>query len=122
MGTREVVAEYFECVNSGRWDDWLALFADDIVMDEQLGGHLEGIKALSASIEGLRTSKNFKNRPRRFFIDGDTAAVVWHISTVGPKGEPIEADGVNYYEIKNGKISYFRNYHDSRPFKPILGE
>lgn len=120
MDTRQIVTRYFEYVNSGRWDDWLALFADDIVMDEQLGGHVEGIKNLAKSIEGLRGSKNFKNHPRKFFVDGDTAAVVWHIETVGPKGERIEADGVNYYEIKNGKIAYFRNYHDSRPFKPIL--
>jgi ketosteroid isomerase-like protein len=120
MDTRQIVTKYFECVNSGRWDDWLALFADDIVMDEQLGGHLEGIKALAKSIEGLRGSTNFRNHPRTFFVDGNTAAVIWHIETVGPKGERIEADGVNYYEIKKGKIAYFRNYHDSRPFKSIL--
>ena len=121
MGTREIVTRYFECVNAGAWDDWLSLFADDIVMDEQLGGHTEGIAALRRATEGLRSSKKFRNRPQKFIIDGNTAAVLWHISTEGPRGEPIEADGMNYYEIRNGKIAYFANYHDSRPFKPILG-
>jgi ketosteroid isomerase-like protein len=120
MDTRQVVGLYFEYVNSGRWDDWLSLFADDVVMDEQLGGHIQGIEALAKSIQGLRGSKHFQNHPGKLFVDGNTAAVLWHIETVGPKGEPIEADGVNYYEIRNGKIAYFRNFHDSRPFKPIL--
>jgi ketosteroid isomerase-like protein len=120
MDTRQVVTKYFEYVNTARWDDWLALFDENIVMDEQLGGHIEGIAALSKSIEGLRTSPKFKNHPVKMVVEGNRAMVVWHIETAGPKGERIEADGANYYEVKNGKIKYFANYHDSKPFKPIL--
>jgi len=36
VSTRDTIDRYFEYVNSGRWDDYLALFADDVVMDEQI--------------------------------------------------------------------------------------
>jgi hypothetical protein len=53
MDTRTVVENYFECVNSGIWVDYLNLLADDIIMDEQLLGHIEGKEALAKGIEGL---------------------------------------------------------------------
>lgn len=118
MDTREIVTKYFEYVNAGKWDDYLTLFDDNIVMDEQLGGHIEGIEAVRQEIEGLRNSPKFQNHPQEMVIEGDRAMVIWHIETLGPKGEPIEADGVNYYRIKDGKIVYFANYH--APFKPTL--
>ena len=120
MDTREIVTRYFDAVNDGRWDDYLSLFADDVVMDEQLGGHIEGIQAVAQAIEGLRGNPNFHNWPIDSVVEGDRAMARWHIETLGPKGEKIDAYGVNYYQIKDGKIAYFANYHDSRPFKSIL--
>ena len=98
MSTREVVTKYFEFVNSGKWDDYLSLFANDIVMDEQLMGHIEGIKTVRDGIEGLRTAKKFKNHPVEIVVEGDKAMVQWHIETLGPNDEPIEAKGVNHID------------------------
>ncbi len=122
MDTRQIVTNYFDYVNSGRWDDYLNLFADNIVMDEQLMGHVEGMDHLRQSIEGLRHQPKFQNRPREIVVEGDRAMAIWHISAFGPNGAPIEADGVNFYRIKDGKISYFANYHDTRPFAAILAQ
>jgi ketosteroid isomerase-like protein len=120
MNTSEVVHEYFDCVNTARWDDYVELFGKDVVMEEQLAGHIEGKVAVAGSIEGLRNNKTFRNVPREFVVEGDKAMVLWHISFDGPKGEKIEADGVNFFKVKEGKIVYFANFHDTRPFKPIL--
>jgi ketosteroid isomerase-like protein len=120
MDTREVVTKYFEYVNAGRWDDYLSLFDDNVVMDEQLMGHLEGIEAVRHGIEALRQAPKFQNHPLEMVVEGDRAMVIWHIETVGPGGVPIDAKGVNYYRIANGKIVTFQNYHDTAPFKPIL--
>ena len=120
ISTREVVTKYFEAVNAGKWDEYLSLFADDIVMDEQLMGHIEGIKTVRDSIEGLRKAKKFKNLPVEIVVEGDKAMVQWHIETLGPNNEPIEAKGVNFYRIRDGKIEYFANFHDTKPFEPIL--
>jgi hypothetical protein len=47
---------------------------------------------------------------------------VTHISARAMKypDEPIEADAMNYYHFKNGKIDYMANFHDGRPFEPFL--
>ena len=116
MDTREIVQDYFDCVNSGRWDDYLGLFADDIVMDEQMLGHLEGLERLRAGIEGLRSQPDFRNRLREVVVDGDRAMAIWHITAPQPGGRVLEVDGVNCYHIKNGKIVYFANFHDTAPF------
>jgi ketosteroid isomerase-like protein len=121
MDTREIVTRYFEYVNSGRWDDYLTLFADDIVMDEQLMGHVEGMAHLRQSIEALRANSGFRNEPRMIVVDGDQAMAVWHITAPLPNGAVIEADGANYYRVKDGRIAYFSNYHDTRPFAAVMG-
>ncbi len=118
MNTREIVEKYFEYVNAGEWDKYLDLFADDIVMDEQLMGHVEGKAHLAQSIEALKAAPKFQNKPQEIVVEGDKAMVVWHISAVGPAG-PIEADGANFYKIKDGKIAYFSNYHDTAPFTGV---
>jgi ketosteroid isomerase-like protein len=118
MNTREVVTKYFEYVNAGKWDDYLTLFDDHVVMDEQLMGHLEGIEAVRHGIEALRNAPKFQNHPLEMVVEGDKAMAVWHIEAIGPTG-PIDAKGANYYEIKNGKIVRFANYHDTAPFKGV---
>ena len=121
MDTREIVTKYFEYVNDGKWDEYLALFDDKVVMEEQLMGRMEGIEALAHGIEALRNAPKFQNHPLQVVVEGDRAMAVWHIETMAPDGTPIDAKGVNYYEIANGKIAYFSNYHDTAPFAPILG-
>jgi ketosteroid isomerase-like protein len=121
MDTREIVTSYFDCVNTGRWDDYLELFADNIVMDEQLMGHVEGLDHLRNSIQMLRAQPEFRNRPKEIVVEGNRAMAIWHITAPLPTGQKIEADGVNFYRIENGKIAYFSNYHDTAPFAPVLG-
>ncbi|HZR42724.1 MAG TPA: nuclear transport factor 2 family protein [Ktedonobacteraceae bacterium] len=117
MSTREIVTSYFEYVNSHRWDDYLALFADNVVMDEQMLGHIEGIDQLRQGIEGLRNNTGFQNRPREIVTEGDRAMAIWHITAPQADGSLVEVDGANFYRIKDGKIVYFANYHDTAPFR-----
>ena len=121
MNTREIVTEYFECVNSGRWDDYLTLFDDNVIMDEQLMGHLEGIAAVRAGVEQLRNAPEFQNQPLEIVVEGDRAMAVWHITAIGPGGVSIEATGANFYRMAGGKIVYFANYHDTAPFAAVVG-
>ena len=116
MDTRQVVETYFECVNAGRWDDYLDLFADDIVMDEQLLGHIEGRDALAKGIEGLRDNPDFRNFPKEIVVEGDRAMAAWNIQSPMPDGGKLDLKGVNYYKVADGKIVYFANYHDTAPF------
>jgi len=84
-------------------------------MDEQLLGHIEGKAALSKGIEGLRNNPDFHNVPLEMVIEGNRAMVVCHLTT--PYGKKkVDIKLANYYKIKNGKIIYFANFHDTAPF------
>jgi ketosteroid isomerase-like protein len=121
MDTRQIIDNYYNYVNKGDWHGWLTLFADDIVIDEQLAGHVEGIEILRGAIGGLeRGYSKFQNVPNHIVVDGDQACVVSHISAANASGVPIEANVANYFRVKDGKITYMANFHDSVPFKPFL--
>ncbi|MEW6219605.1 MAG: nuclear transport factor 2 family protein [Thermodesulfobacteriota bacterium] len=125
MEPRQIIEQYYVHANAGAWDKWCDLFAEDMVMDEQLAGHIEGLASLRPMMAGMGTAyAKFQNRPKHILVDGHQAAVVSHISALAARhpDRPIEAEVMNYFEIKNGKISYMANFHDSRPFQPFLDQ
>jgi ketosteroid isomerase-like protein len=123
MTTRETIEAYYDSVNGGDWDRWLTLFADDVKIDEQLAGHVEGIEILRGAIDGLKQGySKFQNVPKHIVVDGDEAAVVSHISAANAAGVPIEAEVANYFRLENGKIAYMANFHDTRPFDPFVNQ
>lgn len=120
MNTREIVNRYFESVNKGDWDTWLSLFDENIVMDEQLAGHVEGIDVLRGAVGALKKGySKFQSHPLEAVIEGDRAMIIWHIKAANARGVPIDAKGVNFFKIRNGKIVYMANFHDTVPFKPF---
>jgi len=123
MTPRETIDAYYRLANAGDWDKWCDLFADDMVMDEQLAGHIEGLAVLRPMMGGMKKMySRFQNVPKHIVVSGDEGAVVSHISAASPGGDKIEAEVMNYFRFRNGKIAYMANFHDSVPFKPVLGK
>ena len=123
MDNRQIIEEYYRTANTGDWMAWCDLFADDQVMDEQLAGHIEGLDVLRGMMKGMGSNYAvFQNVPKHILVNGDEGAVVSHISARAMKyqDEPIEAEVMNYFRFKNGKIAYMANFHDSKPFAPFL--
>ena len=123
MKPREIINKYYEYANAGDWDAWCDLFADNMIMDEQLAGRIEGLATLRPMMAGMGDAyAKFQNVPRNILVDGDQGAVVSHISANAAKypDEPIEADVMNYFRFEGGKIIYMQNVHDSKPFEPFL--
>lgn len=123
MRNRTIIDSYYDLANAGDWDAWCDLFADDMVMDEQLAGHIEGLAALRPMMAGMGEAYAvFRNEPKHVVVDGDQGAVVSHISARAAKfpDEPIEAEVMNYFRFDGGMISYMANFHDSVPFEPFL--
>ncbi|MGW3044284.1 MULTISPECIES: nuclear transport factor 2 family protein [Kitasatospora] len=122
MNAREVLANYYVHANDGDWDSWCDLFAEDMVMDEQLAGRIEGRERLRSMMRGMGAMyASFENLPRYFLVDagGEEAAVVSHISARSSSGRPIEADVMNYFRIHDGRITYMSNHHDTLPFQVL---
>lgn len=123
MTNRTILERYYEYANAGKWTNWCDLFANDMVMDEQLAGRIEGLATLRPMMAGMgQAYAKFQNVARSILVQGDEGAVISHISARAAKypDEPIEADVMNYFRFKDGKISYMQNCHDSKPFAPFL--
>lgn len=117
MQTEEVITRYFEYVNSGRWEDYVELFADNVVMDEQMLGHLEGKAEVARGIEGLKSNPGFRNYPREVMVKGSEAMVIWNIKSPNSDGTVFDFKGMNFFKVEKGKIVYFSNYHDTSIFE-----
>src|SRR5262249_46600036 len=91
----ELAEAYFKHANAGEWKEWCDLFADNMVYDEQLAGHIEGLAKLRPMMDGMgQAYKKFQNVPKHIIVNGNEAAIVSHISARAAKhpGTPIEAD------------------------------
>lgn len=131
MEIREIIDRYYEYVNAGDWDRWMTLFADDVIGDEQLAGHFEGINTLKDAGEGVKKGySQFLMIPQHIILGGYNAAVIWRCIAANAKKVPIAYPndptrpvvGANYFEVHDGKITYMRTIHDSLPFGPFLNQ
>jgi ketosteroid isomerase-like protein len=131
MSTRSVIERYYDCVNRGAWEEWLTLFSDDVVGDEQLAGHFAGINVLRGAVSAISNGySQFNMYPQRVIADGDAACVVWRCVAANASDTPIaypddserQVIGVNYFQLQNGKIVYMRTVHDSVPFLPFTNQ
>jgi ketosteroid isomerase-like protein len=112
----EIIDQYYAAVNSGDWDTWLTLFADDMTMDEQLMGHVDGIGPLRDVVGGLKQFKKFQMHPQHIVANGKEGMVVWDFEAIDPNGKEINVRGANFFRFENGKIAYMSNFHDTKPF------
>jgi ketosteroid isomerase-like protein len=120
VDTREVIETYYKAATAGDWDTWLDLFHEDVVMDEQLAGHVEGKNFLREVVEAIRTGyEKFENVPRHIVVEGDQAGAFTHISARS-KGIDVEADAANFFQLRDGRIAYMSNTHDTVPFQPFM--
>ena len=123
MDNYEIIRNYYKFANSGEWDAWCDLFTDDMVMDEQLAGRIVGLATLRPMMAGMgQAYAKFQNVPNEMLVDGDKGAVVSHVSALAARypDQPIEAEVMNFFRFRDGKIAYMRNVHDSKPFEPFL--
>jgi ketosteroid isomerase-like protein len=121
MDVRDVIERYYRLATAGEWDEWCSLFADDLVMDEQMAGRVEGLNRLRSMMSGFPAMyPTFANRLRELLVDGDRAAVVSRIEATTASERGIEADVMTYFRVTDGRITYLANYHDTAPFRQAL--
>jgi ketosteroid isomerase-like protein len=120
MNTTEVLIRYYQLANSGDWKNWCDLFTEDMVIDEQLAGRVEGRHQLRKMMAGFPDMyASFQNVPRHYVVSNGEAAAVSRITATTPAGMRIEADVMNYFKIVDDHIAYMANFHDTVPFQVL---
>ena len=123
MSTRDIIYKYYEATNTGDWNTWLTLFDENVIMDEQIAGHAEGIGNLRDAINAIRRGyAKFQMHPLHIVIEGNQATVIWHCEAANASSIPIEAHGANYFQVIHDKITYMSTYHDTIPFIPFINQ
>ena len=123
LTTKEIIEKYFECINSRDWKTWVTLFDDNVVIDEAISGHMEGIQSVKESAEGIEKGfSTFKNHLEEIVVEGNKGMVVCRIEAVTVGGNSIDSTGANFYKIENGKIVYMASFHDRTPFVKAFSE
>jgi len=72
--------------------------------------YLEANKKLSSIIQRVDLEK--------VFVDGNDVCVLYNMVTNTPAGTAFVAE---WYQVKDGKITYVRAVFDARPFAAIFG-
>ena len=123
MTTRETIETYYPSVNRGDWETWLTLFPEDVVIDEQLAGHVEGLDILRGAIGGMEKGySSFQNVPKHIVVQGDERrGRLAHLRR--ERGRRADrGGGRELLPLRDGKIAYMANFHDTRPFDPFVNQ
>jgi ketosteroid isomerase-like protein len=127
----EFLKSMYEAFASGDVPTVLAAMDDAIEWNEAEGnpyypGH--PFVGPSAVVEGvfariLNDVEGFEIRPERFLGDGDTVVMMdryWG-TKVHATGEPLDAQAVHVWDLKDGKAVRFQQYVDTRQLASVLG-
>ncbi|MQA24087.1 MAG: nuclear transport factor 2 family protein [Micromonosporaceae bacterium] len=117
---RDAARRSMDAVSRGAKDEWLALFADDAIVEDPIGpgpfdesgkGH-RGRTAISAFWDAsIAMVERFEFVVRDSFACGDEVANVGTITSHLPGGMVIDADGVFTYRVDEaGRITALRAY------------
>ncbi len=113
------IRTHFEAWNSKDRQRWFDNFADDIVLEDPVGGPTKiGREALLKSWENsFKDGHDWRLKPMVMQICADQAALC--VRNYGKvDGVPVELDSIEIYTVNDaGKVSYIRTY-----FNPPEGQ
>jgi steroid Delta-isomerase len=126
---RELARASMAAVESGDREEWLALFAEDAVVEDPIGpsmfdpegaGH-RGTVAIAAFYDGvIAANEAIRFDIRQSFLCGDEIANVGVIRITLTGGTAVEVDGVyTYRRSPEGKIAALRAYWEPESIRAV---
>ncbi|MDE0364192.1 MAG: nuclear transport factor 2 family protein [Gammaproteobacteria bacterium] len=107
-----VMLEFWDLVESNRFGETRELFADDIVFIDPIWGRYEGREAAGRFMQFFDGVVDGCCTLDRLVADERTGWGMW--TQQGPDGPE---SWVGVYEVKGGKIVYYRDFHE-RVYSP----
>jgi steroid delta-isomerase-like uncharacterized protein len=122
---KELLDRYVELYNAGDLDACMTLYAED-ASQRMHDGVFEGVDAIRDRLaRDLEAFADAKYVVDTFFADGDEFADEWTFtgtntgplrlpdgSVIPPTGKPVEIKGMEYVELRDGKIVIDNLYYD----------
>jgi len=99
-----IVRQYYEFVDAGRYDDLVALFAENIRYERPGQDAIKGRDALREFYESGRPLENGSHEVHDVIVDGTTAAVRGSF-TGTQDGERVGFGFADFHELENGTIA-----------------
>lgn len=126
---RDLARASVAAVEAGDRDGWLALFADDAIVEDPIGpstfdpegkGH-RGATAIAAFYDNvIGTNESIEFDIRQSFLCGDEIANVGTIRITVAPGLVVEVDGVyTYRRSPDGKIAALRAYWETDAIRTV---
>jgi len=122
---KELLERYVELYNAGDLDACMELYAED-ASQRMHDGVFEGIDAIAERLaRDLTSFPDAKYVVDSFFAEGDKFGDEWTFtgtntgplrlpdgSEIPPTGKPVEIKGMEYVEVRDGKIVVDNLYYD----------
>jgi uncharacterized protein len=123
LDVRAVLGAYFDGINSERYDDVAALFAEDGTLAAPGMRPREGREAIAAYFPKVlaRYPEHFDDATR-ILVDGRAAAVEITFTGKLDTGEPITFEAIDIFDLDaHGKITKLSTWYDSHSLRRQLG-
>ena len=117
----DLLQQLFDAFNEHDLEGVLALMADDVVFEgaagpEAFGARFVGLDAVGAAFEGVwKTFPDVKWANNKHFVADGLGVSQWTLVGTREDGKKIEADGVDLFSFKDGKIVSKKAFRKERP-------
>ena len=114
----------FDAFNRHDIDGVMTHFADDCVFntiagDEAYGTRIKGRDAIAQAFTNVWTGiKDAQWADHRHFVAGDRGVSEWTFRGTNPDGSRVDAQGVDLFTIRDGKIVEKQAFRKQRPALP----
>ncbi len=123
LDVRAVIGAYFDAINSERYDDVAALFAEDGVLIAPGMRPRQGRDDIAAYFPKVlaRYPEHFDDATR-VLVDGRAAAVEIDFTGKLDTGDPISFQAIDIFDLdEHGRIAKLSTWYDSHPLRRQLG-
>jgi len=119
--TNETLIELFvERMNALDWDGVYAMMRDDIVYHNMPFPPLEGLDAVKGFFSGVGEIRDCDWRIENIACQGDVVQTE-RLDNFSLDGKAVSLPVMGVFELREGKISKWRDYFDLKTFEDQLG-